>query len=400
MNKRLIINIKTVCLILLILPFIQQRSMLEFPTWLVELYKIGTILSSTIIYIIAFNQHRKYRKSKVFYTMLLFWGTYIFVTLVNSFGNFINVLYVVYYSIAVVLLLLIEYKKNRERLFFSLSFIYGTFIFLNWLLYILYPDGLYQISSGHIGHSTLLLGDDNAIAYVAIPGLICLSLYSYFKYKKIKIFVWIEIIITEWTLISVWAASGMIAVGLFGAALAYIEYIGNINPKVIISIFTVIAISIFMGLSNRFISGLIVKYLHKDITLTGRTYLWMHAFDMILMKPLLGYGGYFKYGSWKLGAFSYSCHTTFLQLLIDGGILLFSIFCYITYTSYKNMSRNKDGRISPMLSIGLGCMFLNYITEYAYLVHFNIIITIMLLIGDYPTLVNSRRVNVATNKVS
>lgn len=67
----------------------------------------------------------------------------------------------------------------------------------------------------------------------------------------------------------------------------------------------------------------------KDLTFTGRTGAWNKAMQLISMKPWLGYGHLTLETSRKLlgGAAFYHAHNTVLQVMLNGGIVTFSLFC-------------------------------------------------------------------------
>lgn len=373
---------KTIIYIIILFPFIQQRTYSELPKWISKFYIIYSIISSTIIYIFIFLK-RKYNpfinKQWLFY---LFWFLYLISTLINCYLNIDYVFYYAYISIAVVSFIFYSSKKDINTLIQALSIIYGIFIFLNGLLFIFNPTGIYQTQSYHNGH---LLGDDNAIIYVALPGLIIIICNSILKRKKISLISWFLLIITEYTFYKLWAVSSLVCLSIFIILLIYTLRKNSPNPKTLfIVIFCVIFFMIF-GFSNTFLQKIIITVLKKDITLSGRTYIWKQAINLISNRLILGYGGYFTYGKFKPSINSwllYPSHTPFLQLAIDGGIFLLLTFIIITFIAYIEASKHKKNLYSRVLSIGLTCMLLNYVTEYSQTIHYMIIVSLMFCIKN------------------
>jgi exopolysaccharide production protein ExoQ len=75
----------------------------------------------------------------------------------------------------------------------------------------------------------------------------------------------------------------------------------------------------------------ILDYFGKDITLTGRIFLWEHALRSISENPLFGVGfqGYWQLGNpgaeecWayaRVGKYGFNFHNTFLQVAVDVGL--------------------------------------------------------------------------------
>lgn len=366
----------------LIIPFLQFRTYSEMPRSWGIIDEYWCILSATIIYIRYFNSLILTIKRTFLKWMLLFWGIYICTTVFNFTQGIRGVLYYsyTYFALCFFFFKVLSIPQKRLCLLAALAWGYGTLIFANFITGILVPEGLYKTITYH---STHLLGDDNALIYIFLPGVTCMSLYSLVNKGKISIIVWLAIIVSEYTLISIWSASAMIVLALFILLELYILIRTPISSKLLFGIVVFSIIISLFGLTNVYISHFVENYLQKDITLSGRTTLWIYAFDLFLQNPILGSGGYFVNGRWFLGEIitststEYPCHTPFLQLLIDGGVVLFGVFIYIVYCGYQNYNRYKN-KCTCILAIGLSCMLINYITEYAGLAHFFIVVTLML----------------------
>ena len=264
-------------------------------------------------------------------------------------------------------------QDNPKDLLKILTYIYITFILINNILVIIFPEGFYVANAYHHGH---LLGDDNSIIYVALPGMIIASLYSIIKYGKISKFTWFNIIFCELIFIKLWAASAIISFAVF----IFLVFLGNKNIKLSPMKLFIALISfcliIFIGFNTPVLVNFITNYLHKDISFSGRTYLWKYGFDLIKQKPIFGYGGYFVEGRSVLHRRLYPVHTTYLQLLIDGGIILFSQFILIIFNTFKKLTKYKNYLCPHIISAGLIGIGISYTFEQAGLYHLMIIIPI------------------------
>lgn len=74
----------------------------------------------------------------------------------------------------------------------------------------------------------------------------------------------------------------------------------------------------------------------------------------------------------------YPCHTPYLQLMLDGGFILFIIFFIIIVAATESIRKAPTNIIGYVLCAGLIAMMFNYITEYSTLIHLYIIVTMML----------------------
>jgi len=112
----------------------------------------------------------------------------------------------------------------------------------------------------------------------------------------------------------------------------------KLTPMTRVSLIVVIAlivapIYLIQDEIARAISNFMSEVLHKDATLTGRTYLWERANELIAQRPLLGYGfqaiwlgetsdtiGLLRW-SGKTDGRTFNFHNTYLQMAVDIGIV-------------------------------------------------------------------------------
>lgn len=366
--------------ILILWPFIQQRTYADAPLIVGKVYKYCMIASSLIILVFEGRKIGRVKQQKHLIWFLLFTGTYLFSTLLFMRGSMFYVSYHMFGYMAVAMFISIKLDENADELMTALSFIYGAFIFLNFITDIMYPQGLYKArTSGY--HAAHLLGDDNALIYVILPGIICMVCSSLKKYQRIRWYVWLAMIVSEYTLIKIWSASAMVCLFLTIVMIIYMIHLGRFNPKLLL-VGTVLAIlGAFLATSSPFIKKFVEDILHKDITFHGRASLWAQAYDMFRNNPVLGTGGYYQNGSFLINQYStthYPSHTPFLQIMIDGGAIALAFFVIITVKGYINTARNKGNFGACVLAIGMTCMLINYITEHAEFHHFVIIAVLML----------------------
>ena len=382
-KRRLIISKTVVFFVFLFFPFIQQRTMEELPSYIVLLYRGGALLSSTLIYLGCIIWHRIIPKKEII-LFAVYWLIYIFSTLIHCPSNLVWVAYNSYTMFALVLFIFVRIQDKPMEILKSLTIIYVVFICLNWVLDIFFPNGLYTVSvtSYHTAH---LLGDDNAIVYVALPGLVISTCYSIINNRKISWLCYFMMAITEITLIKVWSVSAMLVVGAFIILIIYVCKVKEINYKFLVFVLVLTIIMAFYGLSSTWFQDVIVNGFHKSITLSGRTIVWKGAFEMIKSRPLLGYGGYYQMGRFAVNARrSYSAHTPYLQIIIDGGFMLLSVFIMIVWKSFSKMKIEKNNLVMYSLGIGATCMMINYITEQVVFFHLFIILSLMINIDYLP----------------
>lgn len=110
---------------------------------------------------------------------------------------------------------------------------------------------------------------------------------------------------------------------------------------------------------------------------SGRTFVWLDGVKLFRQSPLIGYGAYgFKivtfWSQWINGGVGSYAHSTLLQLLLDGGIILASIFIimiFVVIKKEKNSMVNNDCKyLSYVLLIAfLAVGLFESLTEYCYI---------------------------------
>lgn len=365
-------------LICILFPFIQQRTYGELPGIIGTFYKYTALLSALFVYAFSVFNYRYLKGKKYLIIFALYFLANIVTTFLKCPAGLAGVLNHAIVHMAIILFISLEAERDITSLLKALAIIYGGFIYLNFITDIIFPQGLYNTGSYHTGH---LLGDDNALIYVMLPGLICLLCYCIHKYNKIKWYAYGAALICTITLLRAWAVSAMLCMILF-VAVILIALITKKYIKVPIFLGGVLGASFicFFGLANVTVQNFIVNVLKKDITLSGRTILWSKAIKLINESPFLGHGGYWRFGEFRIGTASriYPCHTPYLQILIDGGILLFSLFLIFILLSYFYASKRPKCLSCYILITGLTFMLINYISEYSQFYHLFIIVTLIL----------------------
>ena len=386
MQKLIFLNKKkqtpTFVIILLLFPFIQQRTYQELPL-IGSFYLLYSTLATIIIYCrIIPIMHKLFKLRPYLYLVTLFVFFSILSTFINPTEGKYRSTGILLSFLSLCFILAYESKKSPGNLLKALQLIYGFFIFSNMVLDVLFPNGLYTNITGS-QHSSHFLGDDNALIFVFLPGLTCMICYSIYKFREILLYNWIAVWGCLITLILVWSVSAFLCMGLFTFLLFLLLIHQLPSPYFLMAILCGIILICIFGLSNPSIQNFIDNYLGKDATLSGRTILWASAIEMIMKKPVLGWGGYFINGFWDFSStFAYPCHTQYLQMLIDGGFVVFVIFWIITLLAYREAKR-VGGMLASVLVIGLTCMLINYITEWSTHYHYFIIVSLMLNLDNF-----------------
>ncbi|MDE5753719.1 MAG: O-antigen ligase family protein [Oscillospiraceae bacterium] len=279
------------------------------------------------------------------------------------------------------LVLLTEYviRWKPDFLLSGLLYLLLAEVFINFLTILLFPNGLY---STEYFSNNYFLGYDNQNINVLLPTLVlAITRYKY-KLPYSRPILIVTLFLVLYTVLVIFSGASLVIVSLTMLLslpfLCEMSTICNGWNYLIINVMMFFSIVIFR-LQNLF-SFIIVDMLGKDLTLTGRTFIWKRVNDFIKRNPILGYGVESQaYRSAKMKLKSYygnqissslnsfaglHAHNRFLETAYRGGVILTVIYCAILIISAKQLYKNKDAVIAKMMSIGMFVYLTGMLTEF------------------------------------
>lgn len=243
--------------------------------------------------------------------------------------------------------LYIDYSKMGKR-FYILDVGFVTYI----IFIIVYYFVLRNDPSAH----GIFFRNPNTLGLVlALVTFICLLLYSITNSKRYLIYT----IPFMWIVILSKSRTSMLALG--AAAVTYVLWRLLTKYKRIyygyfaLIITMIIIVTVCYPLLNEI--GLleeanqkIIEYTGKRL-LTGREIIWLESISLIIKKPLIGYG----MGATleELTGGTLTAHNVYLQLLLQGGILLLTPFIMYIGWIWKNMWKVRNNAI---VQAGASCL--------------------------------------------
>ena len=320
--------------------------------YIVSAISMGLFLFLLVWYIVRF----KYSK------IIIIFGLYFIFGLLSCYlGEYSNPLtfFKIYYPIFGALLLIDIFIKSKCKLIiFALEKAFFTLIFINFLTIIFYPNGLF---ADELYSNNWFLLYDNLHIFIYIPGLIVSLIAS--KYKKNKYLFFTMLSMIMYSVFFCKSATSMVGLGIFLILYLFKDFFKKFNfMNAVTYLYTYI--TIFIGIvvlrfQNLF-SFFIVDYLHKDLTFTGRTFLWDNVLNYIQEKPFLGYG--IESNSVfinKMGFRLYThAHNTIYDIVYKGGIVSLIFFAFLLIISSKKLKEMNKSVISVIISGGMLSLYL------------------------------------------
>lgn len=232
-------------------------------------------------------------------------------------------------NIIIFLLLGICYWQNAPQDHFRyLAFAFSFLIYLNAILLILFPDGLW-IDHTWVGRgdsTRYLLGHYNQMGFVCLLGITIQTIYT-LSTKKGVLNLFLLVIISLWSVFFVGSMTSAVGLSLFAVYLLIHNVIKR--PKIYLICFVIIYVLFFTFIvwcgnsieEVKLATNFIESTLSKDTSFSLRTVIWDNAVYQINQSPWIGHGVQdVEWNDVHLGASG--PHNLWLMFLLQGGIAL------------------------------------------------------------------------------
>lgn len=272
----------------------------------------------------------------------------------------------------VTLMLIFENCISRSDILLSALMLHvELFTYINFIVILLFPDGLYVSSSLAYGSLGMwFLGYNNAFIFWLFPALLIAWIYGENTNKKIR-----SVVLTACVFITQFyhgSATGKVAVVVF-MIIILTPYIRKILTPIrsIIGVVVLLALIVFFRITD-FLKIIVVDLLNKDLTFTNRLFIWDNAINAISKKVITGYGildsttivnmlGYSETGNTWTGATHSHCN--YLQIAFEGGLVAVSLFVIIYIMIIRKNIKNWKKKLVQICFYGLIVYSIMGITE-------------------------------------
>ena len=328
-------------LFLIFFILLKPGSFSEYTAW----KNIGNIINILRIFIcmwcLFYFLLRRCKIDKFILFIILFYCSLLFSTFYFN-QSYVNLIYEFASILSWIVLFKINMLDNKDKFLTTLENTFFILLLINFITIILFPGGFYLNSSGYSGN--YFLGYDNNLITYIFPALALSFTNSLNKNGKIVLKSIFLLIISFCSIIFTWSATGIVSMVIMIAL--FLVY--TINKKDFpIKKYIVVALILFIGIVflrfQNIFSFIIEGWLKKDLTFTGRTYIWDIFISEIKKSILIGHGIVdSKYLILTLNAGH--AHNYFLQILYQGGLLTLSMFLGFFFSAInkvKNCNEKK-----------------------------------------------------------
>lgn len=325
---------------------------------------------------------KSFQISKFTLVLLLSQLFLLFVTIINN-GNIIGMIDQVL-SVCTLCILTENGLRNNQQVFLK-SFItfFAVLVTINFITIILYPDGLYYSSLKIDTARNWFLGNKNVFIIYIIPLLFSLKLYGKLMNKKLNVWFWFFATISLFSLIFCWGATGIVGIVFYLIGILFENKFRKLKLfRIKNYFFSYIAlfISIIILRFQNLFSYLIIDFLKKDITFTGRVYIWDFVIDVIKDSPLIGYGNEFNdfRFSKSLVYKSYHAHNQLLEFIYQGGLIYLGFMIGLIWMITGRLKKYKNSKYCFLISFTIFIYLIMMITEY-----YNLLLFVYIFVFAY-----------------
>lgn len=266
-------------------------------------------------------------------------------------------------NIIIFLLLGVCYwKYDIENSFKYIAIAFSVLIYLNAVLLLIYPDGLWidheWISSGD--PRRFLFGNYNQMGFVCLLGITVQAIYT-LATNRGRYNLLLLLVVSLGTVIFVGSMTSTVGLSILGAYILLHKFIKH--PKVYLTIFSIVYIAfvvviVWAGNSIeeiKLLTQFIENVLSKDTTFTHRTEIWGNAVYKIQQSIWIGHG--VQDVHWNMTYINGSGpHNLWLMLLLQGGVVLCGAFVINVLFVIRNAFRNQTA--ASIVGVVAICVFL------------------------------------------
>lgn len=294
---------------------------------------------------------------------------YIVIAIVSCINR--SIPYLVAYEMSIIVLFNHFQRKSDISFLKAFVAIAEILIVANFISVLLYPDGLYSTTdlTDAVGYEkNWLMGYKNPMVRFMLPACVCSHLLSGYDlgYKKIR--AWMLTAISLLTTVLVDSSTGAGGMVVFVLVMFVYNYgfwkwmrklCTVVNVLVAILVIDILFVVMF---NTEYFSWIIENVFGRQSDLTGRMSIWAVATELVIQKPLLGYGS--NVGN-VLADFTYAHHphNFMLYTLLQGGIVALLLFVFSVVKAQKEIDRIVSQKMKGIIVGGFCAMLVMGITE-------------------------------------
>ncbi len=356
--KKLKINLKDCLIYFLIIPFVYPKGFSEYFHIYKTFFTIWLYISIIIIYLICIVECIKFKKKIYNYTFLgsfILYFLVLFVITLFCRNTFTDTLQKIFVPPALCFLCYKYFTSSPYRLIKITNNVLSLLFFLNLTFFNpLFCRNYFAPITNHL----TFLGHVQTGAQLGML-LIILSYIEYKYFNKCRSKFIRQILLSFGTMLLSFTSASYISIILI--VIFFIIYkfklydLLNINSIIYIIIYLLINFVMLFYIKNNVSAFEIFGF-----SLNGRGFIWKEAMNTISNNFIYGYGSHgvlikVFWSAWTGDGLGMNyMHNQILQVLLDGGMILFIPFIFLLCSSFNSVNKVKDRKNRYWLT----CFFL------------------------------------------
>lgn len=346
----------------LIFPFLEP---LVFKSWMQPIDTVYSVAKIIAIFFILIDCLNIKKIPKIIWLIILYQLVLYLSTFLNPNGDVMRLIGPSVSVIGPCLYVQVMFEKNKWKEMLSyISVILSVLCIINLVTVILYPYGIVKDAMDSNGNEQFFLGIENRFSFFYLPLFAIQAIYTSATKGKIELYVWLMGLINTLVLVYFWAVGGMLAMLLL---MIFLLCFNMVNFGKLLKVY-VMAFFILIGNYLLVIERIMYKYEHfftvtldKDVTMSGRTFLWDYGLLSFSEHPILGVG---YVDTRYLGRFLdvAHMHNLMMNILFTSGLLGIFLFFTIQYQWMKKVNKFRDTKEGGILII---VMFVSFFMSMA-----------------------------------
>lgn len=300
-----------------------------------------TMTSLIIMALVPFWVNIKKKLLPFIFLLFIIYGYVLYRTFDSNVVNVGTILFVFLFKGVILTILLGKFKNDEMwRILLVLTDVFMCFTILN-LIQILFFSALLGLNNESL-EIYLLAVNYNSLGGILIVGILS-SYILMFVNRKYSLKFWILIIISLITVLIVGSLTSII--GLLFVFIYALFYKICIVRKcafwgvivLILGILFSIIIFTGTGVESSDIIASFVTMTGKDLSFSGRTYIWKYALDKISDNPYWGVG-YYQLSDWATCSIkAVHAHNILLDIVLCGGVCLLLVIVLCIIKTFKKI---------------------------------------------------------------
>lgn len=358
-------------LIALYMPFLKPDCLVVVPALdsLFDIWRVASLCAILLLYL------WRGRLSLPACLIILFESSLLFSTILHQ-GDYWKLAVSCGSVIGVCILTELSIKVDPRRALHSLYVLCALWTWINFFTLFLFPNGMYE----DIYTQNYFLGYYNSFIVVLLPGVCLGVLLRQIEGKKPGAQVWLLFAACAFTIFKMWSATSIIGILMLSVYLLFFcgkeRFAGLMNMRTYLLCAAALFTGIILLRVQDAFSFIIVDLLHKDLTFTGRTFIWDRALAYFWASPVFGWGiENDALISLKIGAFH--AHNYYLDLMYKGGLAAILLFTALLMVCSVLLMRLQHEPMARTLSFVLfDFLIMLQVESYQYMPLFFVLITI------------------------